>query len=81
MDISKAKINKNHKYAVAIPLVRGDVGLIQTYPGMVELKNGYRSWYNFACSMKVTKPLPVEKTDDDWLKYRVVKEIINISFS
>jgi hypothetical protein len=81
MDIFRPKINKNHKYGVAIPLVSGNFSLLQTYPDMDELKSGYRSWYNFAWKRGVTKPLPVEKTEDDWSKCSLMKEVINISFS
>ena len=66
MEFFEPKIDKNHKFGVAIPSSddKGQRGMsiIETYPNLMELELGYLNWKTYADEKRIVKPYKVEMT-------------------
>jgi len=75
-------LNKQHRYAVAIPTEEEAVRPIETYNTIKELEHAFLQMYQEACDMRgVAKPIPVDKVtrDNEWdgAQLRPLKTLID----
>ncbi|MEK6871384.1 MAG: hypothetical protein AABX16_00605 [Nanoarchaeota archaeon] len=71
--IYKPRAEEVGNFAVAVP-TNGPLMIIQEHYYIEELERGYRHWKEFAESLKITKPIPIERIEKD--KWRVLTDLI-----
>ena len=82
MEVSafEPKVDKKHKYAVAVPTGLGVVISIQSYETPKQLKKGYKFWQKYASERKITNPVPIEFLDKNG-KCKVLTDVLNCELS
>ena len=74
IEIFEPKINKEHKYAVAVPCEGRRLAMIQTFPTQEALEAGYKGWYLHAKTRGITSPVPIEILNREG-KCKIIKEL------
>lgn len=64
----RPELNRQHRYAVGVPIEGGDIVPLKSYNTIKELEEAFIPMYQSANDMGITKPLPIEKIsrDKDW---------------
>lgn len=71
----KPSVDKEHKYAVAVPVEGGSVVPIQSYETLEQLRKGYQDWQQYASDRKITGTVPIEFIDASG-KCRVLTDLL-----
>jgi len=78
IEIFEPQTSDGDKYGVGVKIGGGGFSLIQTYPDLTSLKEGYKQWRNFALRGRIVQPVPVELVDfkDGQGKCKVLVDIV-----
>jgi hypothetical protein len=76
IEVFKPQVDMELKYAVAVPAEGGIVMPVQSYETMEQLREGYKTWQQFASGRGITKPVPIEFVDKTG-KCRVLTDLLS----
>ncbi|MBI2558860.1 hypothetical protein HYW20_06060 [Candidatus Woesearchaeota archaeon] len=74
--VFKPKVDKNHRYCVAVPAEGKRMMSIQSYETLELLREGYKHWQEYSAKNKITAPFPIEIVVESG-RIRVLTDILN----